>query len=460
MSEKVDSPVASPATAPAPPQAEIKNILTGATKRVPNAVAANPLAWHKGDTIWMLSLFGTAIGAGTLFLPINAGVGGIIPLIVMAIIAFPMAYFAHRGLTRFVLSGTSASDDITVVAEEQFGRRAGNWITVLYFLSVYPILLVYAVSITNTVQSFLVNQLHVGAPPRWLLSLLLVTGLIAIVSFGEAVITRVMSTLVFPFIAVLVALGLFLVPFWNTSLFHTFSLSSVAKTTGQGLGATLWLLMPVIVFAFNHSPIISSFAVDNRKTYGIFAERKTSRILAYAELLMVVVVMFFVLSCSLALSPADLMEAKHQNVTILTYLATRFNQPVIEWVGPIVAMIAVTKSFLGHYLGASEGFEGMVVRIGKNHQRALTATWLHRFTAVFMLLTAWLVSWANPSILDMIETMCGPIIALLLFILPMYAIKKVPAMAKYRGHISNLFVVITGLIAVTAIFYNIYLMFA
>ncbi len=29
---------------------------------------------------------------------------------------------------------------------------------------------------------------------------------------------------------------------------------------------------------------------------------------------------------------------------------------------PIIAMIAITKSFLGHYLGAREGFNGMVIK--------------------------------------------------------------------------------------------------
>lgn len=42
-------------------------------------------ARRKSDTMWMLGLYGTAIGAGVLFLPINAGVGGLIPLIIMAI---------------------------------------------------------------------------------------------------------------------------------------------------------------------------------------------------------------------------------------------------------------------------------------------------------------------------------------------------------------------------------------
>ena len=31
--------------------------------------------WSRQDTTWMLSLFGTAVGAGILFLPINAGMG-------------------------------------------------------------------------------------------------------------------------------------------------------------------------------------------------------------------------------------------------------------------------------------------------------------------------------------------------------------------------------------------------
>lgn len=42
--------------------------------------------------MWMLGLYGTAIGAGVLFLPINAGIGGLIPLVIMALLAFPMTF--------------------------------------------------------------------------------------------------------------------------------------------------------------------------------------------------------------------------------------------------------------------------------------------------------------------------------------------------------------------------------
>ena len=44
--------------------------------------------WNKFDTAWVLNLFGTAVGAGVLFLPINAGMGGFWPLIVMAVFSW------------------------------------------------------------------------------------------------------------------------------------------------------------------------------------------------------------------------------------------------------------------------------------------------------------------------------------------------------------------------------------
>ncbi|MDU3076075.1 MAG: HAAAP family serine/threonine permease, partial [Mixta calida] len=90
-------------------------------------------SWRKTDTMWMLGLYGTAIGAGVLFLPINAGIGGLVPLIIMALLAFPMTYYAHRGLCRFVLSGSKPGEDITEVEEEHFGIGAGKVITLLYF---------------------------------------------------------------------------------------------------------------------------------------------------------------------------------------------------------------------------------------------------------------------------------------------------------------------------------------
>lgn len=413
--------------------------------------------WNKEDTVWMLSLFGTAIGAGVLFLPINAGIGGIIPLIIMTVVALPMTFWAHRGMTRLVLSSSKPDGDLTDVVEEHFGKKAGVLMNILYFLSVYPILLVYSVTITNTVNSFLEHQLGITPPDRWLTSLLLVGGLILVVRMGKDVVVHVMSYLVYPFIGILVLLSLYLIPKWNTALFDSFDLNVAREASGHSMGVTLMLLVPVMVFSFNHSPMISSFAVDRRQTYGKFAEAKSRKTLLRAEILMVVVVMFFVFSCALSLSPADMAEAKAQNITILSYLANHFDNPLIQWIAPVIAMIAVAKSFLGHYLGAAEGFEGLVIKGSKNASKddAESAHKLDTITLIFMLVTAWLVAWADPSILGMIETLCGPTIAIMLFIIPMVAIHKVPALKRYKGKASNYFVFFMGLVALATIIYSI-----
>ena len=69
--------------------------------------------WRRHDTHWVISLFGTAVGAGILFLPINLGLGGIWPLLIVAVLAGPMTFLAHRGLARFVLSSSRPQADFT-----------------------------------------------------------------------------------------------------------------------------------------------------------------------------------------------------------------------------------------------------------------------------------------------------------------------------------------------------------
>ncbi len=415
---------------------------------------SNTSKWRKSDTLWMLSLYGTAIGAGVLFLPINAGAGGLIPLLVMLVLAFPMTFFAHRALCRFVLSGKSTSGDITIVVEEAFGRTAGNWITVLYFFAIYPILLVYSVGITNTVDNFITHQLGLVAPPRALLAFILVAFLMMIVHFGEELIVKVMSVLVFPFIGVLMVLALCLIPEWNGEIFTNFSLTTTSEG-GRSILMTLWLVIPVMVFSFNHSPIISSLAVAKRKEYGdTYAEPKCTKIIAASNIMMVVTVMFFVFSCALCLTPAELLEAKMQNVSTLTYLANRFNSPVIEYIGPPIAFVAMAKSFLGHYLGGKEGFNGVVNKALRSRNKTISQKKLDRIAILFMLVTAWAVATLNPSILGLIESLGGPILAIILFLMPMYAIHKLPALAKYRGKLSNVFITTMGLIAISAAIYN------
>ena len=395
------------------------------------------------DFTWCLSLFGTAVGAGVLFLPIKAGAGGFWPLVILALIATPMTWFAHKSLARFVLSANNPKADITDTVEEHFGKTGANLITFAYFFAIYPIVLIYGVGITNTVDSFLVNQVGMESIPRWLLSGALIAAMTAGVVFGKELMLKATSAMVYPLVFILLALSVYLIPGWNTSMME------VSPDWGA-MPAIVWLAIPVIVFSFNHSPIISQFSKEQRRIYGDEAVKKTDTITGGAAMMLMGFVMFFVFSVVLSLSPEQLAKAQEQNISVLSYLANVHESPLISYLGPLVAFAAITSSYFGHFLGAHEGLVGLVKSRSKS-----SVSKIEKMSLIFIVMTTWIIAIVNPSILGMIETMGAPMIAAILFLMPIFAMQKVPAMAKYKTSAPvQIFTAICGLAAISSVIYG------
>ena len=403
------------------------------------------LRWTYHDTTWVLTLFGTAIGAGVLFLPINAGLSGFWPMVALALLAAPMTYFSHRALCRFVLSSDKAGSDITVVATDSFGHTLGSIITFIYFLSIFPIVLVYGVTITDIVGGMLVTFGSITPPPRWILSGIILFLMIAVVYGGQKIILSVTSWLVYPLVIILALIAFRLIPFWNTEMI-TAPLQSV-----KDISVTMWITLPVIVFAFNHAPVISYFSLSQRNEHGSQARPKADQIILYTAIMLWVFVMFFVFSCVLSLSPEELQKAKDGGTDILTFIAIyHAKEPLIRYAGPIIAFTAVASSFFGHYLGTVEGLSGFICKISPTC-KPKSLKWP---IAIFMFASTWVTAILAPKALNVIESFSGPIIAVILFIMPMYAIHKLPALAPYRGKLSNIFIVIMGSLAISAAVYG------
>ena len=395
------------------------------------------------DFTWCLSLFGTAVGAGVLFLPIKAGAGGFWPLVILALIAAPMTWFAHKSLARFVLSSKNPEADITDTVEEHFGKTGANLITFAYFFAIYPIVLIYGVGITNTVDSFLVNQMGMESIPRPLLSGALILAMTAGVVFGKDLMLKATSAMVYPLVFILLALSFYLVPDWNTSMMET-------SPEWSAMPSIIWLAIPIIVFSFNHSPIISQFSKEQRRVYGDDAVKKTDAITGGAAMMLMGFVMFFVFSVVLSLSPEQLATAQAQNISVLSYLANVHESPLISYMGPLVAFAAITSSYFGHFLGAHEGLVGLI----KSRSGSSIST-IEKASLAFIVVTTWIVAVVNPSILGMIETMGAPMIAAILFLMPVFAMQKVPAMAKYKTSAPvQIFTALCGLAAISSVIYG------
>lgn len=447
---------------------------------------ANNSTWNSFDTRWMLSLFGTAVGAGILFLPIRAGSGGFWPVVVMTIIIFPMVWLSHRALSRFVFEAKSDDQDITHAAEEYWGRSVSLLITVLYFFAIYPICLAYGVGITNTFGSFIINQLNLtdlffilqdengnqilnnkGELTKTLypgvrvtLAFILVTAMMSVMFLKEEWIMKACNALVYPLCFVLFAFSLYLIPFWKLEVVQN-------VPNFKDFMVVVWLTLPVLVFSFNHSPAISTFSMSTRRKYGNDTEQKSNQILFRTSIMLLIFIMFFTFSCILSLDSNDFAAARKENIPILSYFANTFANKNIQglnfeyyifsYAAPLVAFLAIVSSFFGHYFGAYEGLCGIVrkiVKLSGNENPNIQS--IKIFSTLFMYVTIMVVAYINPSILDFIESLGGPIIAVILFVMPIFAFYTVAKLKKYKNTYLDIFVLLTGLLTIVSVIYKLF----
>ncbi|MDR5015936.1 HAAAP family serine/threonine permease [Aeromonas veronii] len=417
------------------------------------AEKSNPvskLKWEKSDSVWTMGLYATAVGAGTLFLPITVGSNSPVILLFILLLAFPLSYYSHRALSRFVLSSSHKEGDITHVVEEHFGAKAGKLLMLVYLMAFYPIILVYSISITNAIQSFVVHQLGDAELPRGLLVLGVMLGLHLVLLAGKQIVVSAISVLALPMVAFLIGLSIYLLPQWSLSYFTE---SQAVDWRDLAFWKSLWLIVPVMVFSFSHAPIISSFSAAQKKRCQESADLRAKRIIKYSSMLICGSVLFFVVSCVMSLSQAEMALARTDNISVLSALANKFSNPLIAYVGPLIAILAMSKSFLGTSMGVSEGTVSMVSGACQGLGLSLKESTIARVSSVILFMVTAVITYLNPNVLDIIERVSGPLIAVILFLLPACSIYRLPALKRYRGP-STLFVLVMGLLAISALIYD------
>ena len=405
--------------------------------------------WSKEETLWSFALYGTAVGAGTLFLPIQLGSAGAVVLFITALVAWPLTYWPHKALCQFILSSkTSAGEGITGAVTHYYGKKIGSLITTLYFIAFFVVVLIYAVAITNSLTEQLAKHIEIDLRVRMLVSLGVVLVLNLIFLMGRQATIRVMGFLVFPLIAYFLFLSLYLTGSWQPTLL-TGQMSVDQHTLHQ-----VWISIPVMVFAFSHTPIISTFAIDRREKYGEQAMGKCKKIMKVAYTIICASVLFFVFSCLLAIPATYIETARDQGVTILSALSMVPGAP--GWLavtGIIVAVVAMSKSFLGTYFGVIEGASEIVksslgllgVRKSRAFNRAMSILLVSAFTFA--------VCFINPNAISMIYAISGPLIAMILFIMPTLSTWLIPALKPYRS-VGNAITLVVGLLCVSVMFFG------
>lgn len=394
--------------------------------------------WTEKDTGWMFSHIGTGIGAGLLYLPVSAGMGGIWPLLILSFLSGPVVLLTHRSLTRLCLSSSTPGKDLTQVVHEHFGNRVGYWLMLICFMSMFPVLLLYSVGITNVFTSFVVNQLHFEEPARPFLVLVLVVGMVSLFCTSERYLLRLISSLVFPLTLLLMGIAVYLIPQWRMD----FLLQPV--TLQQGMEG-LFLALPVMVFSFYHAPVCSSFARSYQQEISDLETciRKTDKIHFRSCSILLSITFFFVFSCIMAMTPEQLLQAKIDNLPILSVLANRPGNLFFSTLAPIIAFGAILTSFFGFFLGTVEVMNGLLKRQFK--PGAVTSDGgTHQISLFLLVLLCWIAGVGNWGVLNIMEMIVAPMMSVLLFFLPVVALYKVKRLKPYANKYADGFVLIIG----------------
>ena len=396
-----------------------------------------------GSTLsWAITLFGTAVGAGILFLPIDAGSFGILPLIFISLLALPMVFMSHRTYSRIVSASPVKGLDVLQVVTALSGRTRGLMTGLMYWLSIYPIVLIYGVSITNTMDSFLVNQLGGPQLPRWVLAALCVGVLTGAYAMGKKATLAFANILVYPLIIALAAVSIYLIPQWDLASFRSYQSDT---PTWQAL----LLILPVFVFSFSHMPAISQAALDAQKRFDgdeKATEKLVSKIEAISAIMLVGFTMFFVWSCSLALGADGMDAAREQNIPVLSYLANETHAPFLAVLSPIVALCAIASSYFGHVMGAEEGTTYLVRAVAPEFANRVSPKAMRWGIYVFVFVTTVAAAVINPSILDLISVVGGVFITFLVYIVPMLLFRNAKAFRRFANKPETIFVFVLGVI--------------
>ena len=400
-------------------------------------------SWRWQDNLWTLGLYGTAVGAGTLFLPVEIGTRGPVIFLVMLLLGLPLSLLPHLLLCRVYMREEQTENGTLPIFGSFFSGRGEKLMTLFYCVTFFPVTLVYGVALVNAMDNFLTEHLHITGISRGPLSFIVVAALYVVLSKGRDKVVATMSALALPFAASVLLIGVSLIPDWHLSNF-TSAITEVKSTPLSTTMKGIWLTLPLITFSFCCAPMVSPLTSYYREKRAE-GESKALFVIRVAYVAIFTSIIFFVLSCVLSIPHDSFVQAKAQNLNVLSVMKGNGDFSLIYYLAPFIAIIGMTKSFLGVGLSVAETFAQLAASVsGKK------ATTSKRVASLVLFLLTFGIVYANPDVINLIETFCGPLIAVILFLIPAYLIYTRAALAQLRG-VTVFLVVLGGLATLSAL---------
>ncbi|MGR5063892.1 hypothetical protein [Photobacterium sp. DNB22_13_2] len=425
-------------------------VLTGTPNHTPPHVKAGmtETEWKKAtkfdnvDLGWIVMSIGMAIGAGIVFLPVQVGIMGIWVFLLSSIIGYPAMYLFQK-LFINTLAESKECNDYPAIISGYLGKNWGIALGVLYFIMLVIWVLVYSLAVTNDSASYLhsfgVTDGHLNENIFYGLGLICVLSFIG--SKGEKLLFKLSGFMAVTVLSLVAVMGLLLVARWDFN-----NVPAVGEFLPMFKDAiiTLPFTLTSILFIQSLSPMVISYR-SHEKSIEV-ARYKATRAMTVAFSILFVIVFFFAISFTFAISQEQAMDAMNKNVSALAIIAHYYSGSWATVAGIVINIFAVVTSFFGVFLAFREACKGLAMNIllRKYKEEEINKEWVSKGVIVFIILLAWSAIALNAPILSF-TSICSPVFGLVGCLIPAYLVYKVPSLHKYKGTATYM-IIATGIL--------------
>ncbi|ELO9553509.1 transporter [Salmonella enterica] len=383
------------------------------------------------DFGWVLLCIGMAIGAGTVLMPIQIGLKGIWVFILAFIIAYPCTYIVQDMYLR-TLSRSDSCDDYTDIITQYLGKNWGIILGIIYFLMLIHGMFIYSLSVifdsASYLQTYGVTQDLLS--DSLLYRIIVFTFLVFIASHGEKLLFKISGPMVIIKIAIIVLLGLIMIPHWNWRNITAFPEWTVFLRD-------VLLTVPFAFFSAVFIQILNpmNIAYRKREKDRIVATWLTIRTHRISYIILISIILFFSFSFTFSISHDEAVAAFHQNISALALATQVIPGELIHIISTILNVFAVLTAFFGIYLGFHESIHGIATNILCRFMKkdSINKTVLNLAVCIFII--AILVMWVSLGFSVLIFFQIGsPLYGIVSCLIPCYLIYKVARLHDLQGY--------------------------
>lgn len=394
------------------------------------------------DIGWVVMSIGMAIGAGIVFLPVQVGIMGIWVFLLSSIIGYPAMYLFQK-LFINTLAESKECTDYPAIISGYLGKNWGIALGVLYFIMLVIWVLVYSLAVTNDSSSYLhsfgVTEGYLNENVFYGLGLICALSFIG--SKGEKLLFKLSGFMAVTVLSLVAVMGLLLVARWDFN-----NIPAVGEFLPMLKDAiiTLPFTLTSILFIQSLSPMVISYR-SHEKSIEV-ARYKATRAMKVAFSILFVIVFFFAISFTFAISQEQAMDAMNKNVSALAIIAHYYSGSWATVAGIVINIFAVVTSFFGVFLAFREACKGLAMNVllRKYKEEEINKEWVNKGVITFIILLAWSAIALNAPILSF-TSICSPVFGLVGCLIPAYLVYKVPSLHKYKGAATYM-IIATGIL--------------